>query len=92
MFQFIQRHMSASHGAARVSERTNRMVAQNLEPLVLTIQDAVTYSRLSRTRLYMLIASGMLPSFTVGGRRLIYRAAVDAFFASLTSPTADNEG
>lgn len=57
-------------------------------PLALTVSDAVAYSRLSRSRLYSLIKSGELPSFTVGGRRMIYRAAIDAFFAKLTGEAA----
>jgi excisionase family DNA binding protein len=53
------------------------------QPLVFTIADAVAYSGLSRTRLYALIKSGDLPSLQVGGRRLIRREALDAFFAKL---------
>jgi excisionase family DNA binding protein len=60
------------------------MTTSAIAPLALTITDAVAYSRLSRSRLYSLIQTGELPSFTVGGRRMIYRAAIDAFFAKLT--------
>ncbi len=59
----------------------------SLQPLALTVSDAVAYSRLSRSRLYALIQTGELPSFTVGGRRMIYRAAIDTFFAKLTGET-----
>lgn len=64
------------------------MTASRIEPLALTVSDAVAYSRLSRSRLYTLIQSGEVPSFTVGGRRMIYRASIDAFFAKLTEGVA----
>lgn len=64
------------------------MTTSRIEPLALTVSDAVSYSRLSRSRLYALIQTGELPSFTVGGRRMIYRAAVDAFFAKLDGGAA----
>lgn len=53
----------------------------NIKPAALTVSGAVTYSQLSRSRLYELIRTGELPSFTVGGRRMIRPAAVDAFLA-----------
>ena len=59
------------------------MSLAKIEPLALTVSDAVAYSRLSRSRIYSLIQAGELPSFTVGGRRMIYRAAIDTFFAKL---------
>lgn len=55
----------------------------SIEPLAFTIHDAVAYSGLSRSRLYSLIQSGDLPSLQVGGRRMIRRDALDAFFAKL---------
>lgn len=59
------------------------MPPANIEPIALTITDAVAYSRLSRSRLYTLIQSGDLPSLQVGGRRMIRRDALDNFFANL---------
>lgn len=53
------------------------------QPLAFTITGAVSYSGLSRSRLYELIRAGDLPSLTVGGRRMIYRSDLDAFFANL---------
>ncbi len=53
------------------------------QPLAFTIIDAVAYSGLSRSRLYDLMRAGDLPSLAVGGRRMIYRADLDAFFANL---------
>jgi len=57
----------------------NREVA----PLAFTIPGAVAYSGLSRSGLYRLIQSGQLASVRVGGRRMIQRAAIEAFFARL---------
>lgn len=59
------------------------MAITSIEPLAFSIADAVRYSGLSRSRLYELIRTGELASFTVGGRRMIYRDAVIAFFAKL---------
>ncbi len=58
------------------------MVASFL-PIAFTVHDAVAYSGLSRSRLYDLMKSGDLPSLQVGGRRMIRRDALDAYFASL---------
>ena len=48
-------------------------------PVAFKIPDAVSYSGLSRSRVYELIQSGALASFRVGGRRLILRETVDRF-------------
>lgn len=55
----------------------------NVQPIAFTVHDAVAYSGLSRSRLYTLIQTGELPSLQVGGRRMIRRDALDAFFAKL---------
>jgi len=52
-------------------------------PIALTVALAVEYSNLSRSRLYELMKNGQLPSFQVGGRRMIFRATIDDFFAKL---------
>jgi excisionase family DNA binding protein len=59
------------------------MTVAPLQPIALTILDAVAYSRLSRSRIYGLMQSGELPSLQVGGRRMIRRDALDAYFAKL---------
>ena len=59
--------------------------ADAIKPIALTISDAVAYSRLSRSRLYRLIMSKELPSFLVGGRRMIRRDALDSFFDNLAA-------
>lgn len=60
------------------------MITTLPQPLALTIENAVAYSGLSRSRLYTLIQSGDLPSFRVGGRRMILREVLDSFFARLS--------
>ena len=60
------------------------MTVEPIQPIAFTIPDAVAYSGLSRSRLYNLIQAGDLPSLQVGGRRLIRRDALDAFFQKLS--------
>lgn len=60
-----------------------RLMTIATQPLAFTIPDAVAYSGLSRSRLYDLIRTGELVSFTVGGRRMVFRTAIDTFFAGL---------
>ena len=69
------------------------MVAHTyLPPLALSVNDAARYSGLSRTRLYTYMADGTLQSFLIGGRRMIYRAAIDELFAQFcTPPTPSND-
>ena len=55
-------------------------------PTAFTVAGAVSYSGLSRSRLYELMRDGEIASFHVGGRRMILREAVDRFFAKL-APT-----
>lgn len=55
-----------------------------LSPLALTVASASHYSGLSRSRLFALMRDGEMPSILVGGRRMIFRAAVDSFFAKLS--------
>lgn len=52
-------------------------------PLAFNVRDAVTYTGLSRSRLYELVRDGQIASFHVGGRRMFLRSALDAFFARL---------
>ncbi len=59
------------------------MTVEPIKPLAFTIHDAVAYSGLSRSRLYTLIQSSELPSLQVGGRRMILRDDLDAFFFRL---------
>lgn len=61
------------------------MAVEAVSPVAFTIPDAVAYSGFSRSRLYRLIQSDDLPSLRVGGRRMIRRDALDAFFDRLTA-------
>ena len=56
----------------------------SLPPLALTVASASHYSGLSRSRLFALMRDGEIPSVLVGGRRMIFRSAVDSFFAKLS--------
>lgn len=64
------------------------MAVLPVAPVAFTIPDAVAYSGFSRSRLYRLIQSEELPSLRVGGRRMIRRDALDAFFERLTTGEA----
>lgn len=64
------------------------MAVQPVAPVAFTIPDAVAYSGFSRSRLYRLIQSEELPSLRVGGRRMIRRDALDAFFDRLAAGEA----
>jgi excisionase family DNA binding protein len=59
-------------------------VAQFL-PAAFTVAGAVSYTGLSRSKLYELMKEGTIASFQVGGRRMILRDALDGFFARLTA-------
>ena len=52
-----------------------------LQPIAFKLPDAAAYSGLSRTCLYNRIRSGEIQSFRVGGRRMIFRSAIDVFLA-----------
>jgi predicted DNA-binding transcriptional regulator AlpA len=59
-----------------------------ITPLAFNLKDAVAYSGLSRSRLYELMRSRDLPSLAVGGRRMVLRSAIDAYFADLVEASA----
>lgn len=65
----------------RILPRTDGLLEDRklIYPVAFKIPDAVSYSGLSRSRVYELIQSGTLASFRVGGRRLILRETVDRF-------------
>jgi excisionase family DNA binding protein len=54
---------------------------------LLTLEEAWTHLRISRSTLYNLMDSGELRSVRVGSRRLVPASAIAAYIASL--PTAD---
>ncbi len=55
------------------------------QAIAFRIPDAAIVAGLSRATLYKLMDSGELPSVKAGGRRLILRADLEAFFARLKS-------
>jgi excisionase family DNA binding protein len=59
-------------------------LASNLAgKIALRIPEAAYISGLSRSTLYALMGEGKLPSVKVGGRRLILRTDLEAYFAQL---------
>ena len=54
-----------------------------VKPVMLTIDDAATYSGEPRSKLYELAAAGRLKVFKSGRRTLISVASLDAHIASL---------
>ena len=61
------------------------MVATPILPAAFTIAGAVSYTGLSRSKIYELMKEGAIASFQVGGRRLILRKTLDSFFERLTA-------
>jgi excisionase family DNA binding protein len=61
------------------------MALANVLPAAFTVSSAVSYSGLSRSKLYELMKAGAIASFHVGGRRMILREALDTFFARLSA-------
>jgi hypothetical protein len=76
-----------THGGTKVLQQERPIMTHSenqispLQPIALRLQDAASYSGLSRSRLYSLMKTGEVSSFLVGGRRMIARTAIDAFFA-----------
>lgn len=52
-----------------------------LKPITITINEALRVSGLGRTKLYELIGSGRLKTITVGRRRLVVYASLEALAA-----------
>jgi excisionase family DNA binding protein len=55
------------------------------DKIAFRIDEAVRATGLSRSSLYVLIASGELPAIKAGGRRLILRADLHTYFEGLKS-------
>ncbi len=53
------------------------------DKIAFRIDEAVRASGLSRSSLYLLIASGEVPAIKAGGRRLILRTDLEAYFTRL---------
>ena len=52
------------------------------EKFAYSVNEAIKILGLGRTTLYKLIASGLLKTVKIGGRRLIPRAAIEALLQS----------
>jgi excisionase family DNA binding protein len=67
--------------------KRSRNKGKDLEPLALTVDETSEVLRLSRSKLYGMWKEGKGPRFVhVGNKRLITRAAIDAFLQSLETP------
>ena len=55
------------------------------DKIAYRIDEAVRATGLSRSSLYVLIASGALPALKAGGRRLILRSDLQTYFEGLKS-------
>lgn len=54
---------------------------QQNQKLSYTVEEAVTATGFTRSRLYLAIATGDLPSFKEGRRRMLSRKALESFIA-----------
>ena len=59
-----------------------------LEPLLLSVEEAAEVLRLGRSTLYELIASGEIPSLTIGRSRRVPLAALKEWVAARTAAQA----
>lgn len=60
-------------------------------PLAVSIREAVAITSISRSSIYIHLASGSLPSRKLGSRRVILMADLQAFVAALPkAPTRPN--
>ena len=57
-------------------------------PVLYTVPEAGGLLRVSRTRVFEMIAAGELRSIKIGRRRLVPAAALDELIARLSAPTA----
>ena len=68
------------------------MVQEMRSPDLLAPVDAAAQLGVTVRRVYQLIASGQLDSVKVGGARRIPHSAIEAFVASLTRTSENEEG
>jgi excisionase family DNA binding protein len=61
---------------------------ESLDPVTVTIPDAVRLSGLGRTKLYELLTNGEIQSVRVGTRRLIVFASLKALLTPKTAQLA----
>jgi excisionase family DNA binding protein len=54
------------------------MYQENLKPITVTVETALKISGLGRTKLYELINAGTIKTITIGRRRLVVYASLEA--------------
>lgn len=90
-----RRHIASRNTPLDTIQRLKgtQMTNTTVQPSALTVWGAMQYTGLSRTRLYKLMKSGDVVSFTVGSRRMFRRTALDDLIDKLAAGTpgqADN--
>lgn len=67
------------------------MVAPRSHPNpALTVEEAASYLRISRTKLRELIARGSVPSYQLGRRRFFLRSVLDQWLRDLATGGSDS--
>lgn len=64
------------------------MIKEKPEPISMTVEDAVQYTGMARSRIYRLLKSGELTSFKLGGRTMLLRATLDSFILNAAASPA----
>ena len=59
--------------------------------LLLTVDEAASLLRLGRTRTYQLVMGGLIPSVTIGRRRMVVRSGLEDFVLGLVSDQGRDE-
>jgi excisionase family DNA binding protein len=67
---------------------TNQISSQKTAPLLHSIQSAAARLNVGRTLLYQLLAEGVLPSVTIGKRRLVAEADLEEYVERLRAQQA----
>jgi len=62
-----------------------------MEKLLLTPEDAAEVLSIGRTKVYELLAAGLLRSVRIGTSRRVPREAVEEFITSLTDGESDDD-
>ena len=70
-------------GGANGMAMTDTMAAQGVTTLMLTPEEAARELRISRAKVYQMMASGELPSIKLGGNRRIRLSALRAYIDRL---------
>lgn len=63
------------------------MATPPVEAVLLTVEEAAAQLRISRTKMYALVSSGVVESVTIGRLRRVPRECVTAYVNALRSST-----